>query len=171
MDGGQLSALLESDRRLRRRSRNHETRILQNRNLSISGRPCSQLCSEARSAPPSSLRPIGSPCRMQFKRRSRPTSTCLWPKPRVEEAEGARQRSMSAALLPRVNAQTYANYQNRDLRALGISLPARLPASPMSSGRFQTTIFSIYAQQNVIDLESYRALEGQRARARCGQDG
>ena len=36
---------------------------------------------------------------------------------RVEEAEAARLRSLSAALLPRVNAQTYANVQNRDLRA------------------------------------------------------
>src|ERR1035437_10700622 len=42
---------------------------------------------------------------------------------RVDEAEGARQRSLSAALLPRVNAETYANVQNRNLRAFGISVP------------------------------------------------
>src|ERR1039458_4476670 len=42
---------------------------------------------------------------------------------RVEEAEGTRLRRLSAALLPRVNAQSYANVQNRDLRAFGISVP------------------------------------------------
>lgn len=40
----------------------------------------------------------------------------------VEEAEAARRRSLSAALLPRVNAQSYANVQNRDLQAFGLSL-------------------------------------------------
>ncbi len=41
---------------------------------------------------------------------------------RVEEAEGTRMRRLSAALLPRVNAQSYANVQNRNLRAFGIFL-------------------------------------------------
>ena len=36
---------------------------------------------------------------------------------RVDEAEGTRQRRLAAALLPRVNAQAYANYQNHDLQA------------------------------------------------------
>ena len=42
---------------------------------------------------------------------------------RVEEAEGTRMRRLSAALLPRVNAQTYANYQNHNLQAQGLSFP------------------------------------------------
>src|ERR1039457_5116276 len=42
---------------------------------------------------------------------------------RVDEAEGTRQRRLAAALLPRVNAQVYANVQNRDLNAFGLSLP------------------------------------------------
>jgi outer membrane protein TolC len=77
---------------------------------------------------------------------------------RVDEAEGARQRSMAAALLPRVNAQTYANYQNRDLRAFGISLPAipGFAGLPSVVGPFSNYDFRIYAQQNVIDLQSYR---------------
>ena len=80
---------------------------------------------------------------------------------RVDEAEGARERSMSAALLPRVNAQTYANYQNRDLRAMGISLPAipGFAGLPSVVGPFSNYDFRVYAQQNVIDLQSYRNLK------------
>jgi outer membrane protein TolC len=73
---------------------------------------------------------------------------------RVSDAEGARQRSMSAALLPRVNAQTYANYQNRNLRAMGISVPG-LPI-PGVVGPFSNYDARIYAQQNVLDLATYR---------------
>ncbi len=76
---------------------------------------------------------------------------------RVEESEGARQRSMSAALLPRVNAQTYANMQNRNLRAFGISVPG-LPL-PAVVGPFSNYDVRIYAQQNVIDLASYRTFK------------
>lgn len=76
---------------------------------------------------------------------------------RVEESEGARDRSMSAALLPRVNAQTYANVQNRNLRAFGISVPG-LPL-PAVVGPFSNYDARIYAQQNVIDLATYRAFK------------
>ncbi len=76
---------------------------------------------------------------------------------RVEEDEGTRARSLSAALLPRVNAQVYANYQNRDLRAFGISLPG-VPI-PSVVGPFSNYDFRIYAQQNIVDLASYRALK------------
>ncbi len=76
---------------------------------------------------------------------------------RVEEAEGARMRSLSAALLPRVNAQTYANAQNRDLRAFGISLPG-IPI-PKVVGPFSNYDFRVYAQQNIVDLQSYRGLK------------
>lgn len=76
---------------------------------------------------------------------------------RVEEDEGARSRSLSAALLPRVNSQVYANYQNRNLRAFGISVPG-LPL-PNVVGPFSNYDFRIYAQQNVIDLASLRALK------------
>ena len=76
---------------------------------------------------------------------------------RVDEAEGARERSLSAALLPRVNAQTYANVQNRNLRAFGISVPG-IPF-PSVVGPFSNYDFRVYAQQNVIDLESYRTFK------------
>jgi len=74
---------------------------------------------------------------------------------RVEEAEGTRMRRLSAALLPRVNAQAYANVQNRDLQAFGISLPGM----PAVVGPFSNYDFRIYAQQNVVDLQSYRGLK------------
>ena len=55
----------------------------------------------------------------------------------VEEAEGTRVRRLSAALLPRVNVQSYANLQNRNLRAFGISFPG-VPdvVGPFSQLRF-----------------------------------
>jgi outer membrane protein TolC len=74
---------------------------------------------------------------------------------RVDEAEGTRERRLSAALLPRVNAQTYANVQNRDLRAFGISAPGL----PEVVGPFSNYDFRVYAQQNIVDLESYRGLK------------
>lgn len=76
---------------------------------------------------------------------------------RVDEAEGARQRSLSAALLPRVNAETYANFQNRSLRAFGISVPG-LPV-PSVVGPLSNYDARIYAQQNVLDLATYRAFK------------
>jgi outer membrane protein TolC len=76
---------------------------------------------------------------------------------RLDESAGARERSLSAALLPHVSAQAYANYQNRDLRAFGISVPG-LPL-PNVVGPFSNYDFRIYAQQNVIDLASYRTFK------------
>lgn len=74
---------------------------------------------------------------------------------RVEEDQGARERSLAAALLPRVNAQAYANVQNRDLRAFGISAPG----FPEVVGPFSNYDFRVYAQQNVVDLQAYRELK------------
>jgi outer membrane protein TolC len=72
---------------------------------------------------------------------------------RVEEAEGTRLRRLSAALLPRVTMQSYANLQNRDLRAFGISFPG----VPDVVGPFSNYDFRVYAQQNIVDLQSYRS--------------
>jgi outer membrane protein TolC len=74
---------------------------------------------------------------------------------RVEEAEGTRMRRLSAALLPRVNAQVYANYQNHDLQAQGLSFPGL----PKVVGPLSNYDFRVYAQQNVVDLQSYRGLK------------
>ena len=73
----------------------------------------------------------------------------------VDEAAGTRQRRLAAALLPRVSAETYANVQNRDLAAFGISLPIL----PQVVGPFSNYDFRLYAQQNVLDLTSYRGLK------------
>lgn len=84
---------------------------------------------------------------------------------RVEEAEGTRIRSLSAALLPRVTAQTYANVQNRDLRAFGISLPGM----PEVVGPFSNYDVRVYAQQNVVDLASYRQLKAAQSSLDAGK--
>jgi len=73
---------------------------------------------------------------------------------RTDAAEGTRLRRLSAVLLPRVNAQTYANYQNRDLRAFGISLPGM----PEVVGPFSNYDIRLYAQQNLIDLQGLNLL-------------
>lgn len=84
---------------------------------------------------------------------------------RVEEAEGTRLRRLSAALLPRVNAQAYANMQNRDLRAFGISLPGM----PEVVGPFSNYDFRVYAQQNIVDLQSYRGLKASEQALNAGK--
>ncbi len=82
----------------------------------------------------------------------------------VEEDEGARARSL-AALLPRVNAETYANVQNRNLRAFGISFPGL----PSVVGPFSNYDFRIYAQQKIVDLASYRALKASESALGAGK--
>lgn len=71
---------------------------------------------------------------------------------RVEESQGTRTRRLSAALLPRVRSQSYANFQNRNLRAFGISAPG----FPTVVGPFSNYDFRVYAEQNIVDLQSYR---------------
>jgi outer membrane protein TolC len=72
---------------------------------------------------------------------------------RIEEAEGTRTRRLSAALLPRVRSQSYANFQNRNLRAFGISAPG----IPAVVGPFSNYDFRISADQNIFDLQTYRS--------------
>jgi len=74
---------------------------------------------------------------------------------RVDEAAGTRMRRASSALLPRVSAQSYANVQNRDLRAFGISFPGL----PEVVGPFSNYDFRVYAQQNIFDLQSLHGLK------------
>jgi len=71
----------------------------------------------------------------------------------VEEAEGTRARRLSAAVLPRVSLQSYTNAQNRNLRAFGISAPGL----PEVVGPFSNYDAQFYAQQNVVDLQSYHS--------------
>lgn len=71
---------------------------------------------------------------------------------RVEEAEGTRTRRLSAALLPHVRGQSFASLQNRNLRAFGISFPG----VPEVVGPFSNYDFRLYADQNILDLQSLR---------------
>src|ERR1035438_8101641 len=72
-----------------------------------------------------------------------------------DQAEGTRQRRLSAAFLPRGNAQAYANIQKRDLRAFGISLPGM----PEVVGPFSNYDIRVYAQQNIVDRQSLHGLK------------
>ena len=74
---------------------------------------------------------------------------------RLQGAEGTRERRLAAALLPRVNAQTYANIQNRDLRAFGITIPGM----PEVVGPFSNYDIRLYAQQNIVDRQSLHGLK------------
>lgn len=74
---------------------------------------------------------------------------------RVDQAEGARQRRFSAALLPRLTVETYANVHNLNLRAFGLSFPG----APSALGPLSNYDFRLYGQENVVDLASYRALK------------
>lgn len=71
----------------------------------------------------------------------------------VQEAEGTRTRRLSAALFPRVRSQSYVNFQNRNLRAFGISAPGFPPVV----GPFSNYDFRVSADQNIFDLQSYRS--------------
>ena len=77
---------------------------------------------------------------------------------RIEEAEGTRTRRYSAALLPRFRSQSYANFQNRNLRAFGIAAPG----FPAVVGPFSNYDFRIAADQNILDLQSYRSYKASR---------
>jgi outer membrane protein TolC len=74
---------------------------------------------------------------------------------RVDQAEGARQRRYAAAILPRLSGQTYANLHNLNLQAFGLSFPG----APTVLGPLSNYDFRFYGQQNVVDLNSYRALK------------
>ena len=84
---------------------------------------------------------------------------------RVEETEGTRTRRLSAVLLPRVRGQSYANVQSRNLRAFGISFPG----VPEVVGPFSNFYFRIYADQNIVDLQSYRSLKASERALEAGK--
>jgi len=70
---------------------------------------------------------------------------------RVQETEGTSARRYSL-LLPRIRTQSYANFQNRNLRAFGLSFPG----IPEVIGPFSNYDFRLYAEQSILDLQSYR---------------
>ena len=68
----------------------------------------------------------------------------------VEEAGGTRQRRL-AALLPVARGESYANLQNRNLRAFGIEFPG----VPDTVGPFSNYDFRVSFEQPLLDLRSY----------------
>jgi outer membrane protein TolC len=84
---------------------------------------------------------------------------------RVDETEGTRMRRLSAALLPRVNVQTYANLQNRNLRAFGLSQPGM----PDVVGPLSNYDLRLYAQQNIFDRQSLHGLRASERSVDAGR--
>jgi len=92
---------------------------------------------------------------------------------RVAQAQGTVVRRHAAALLPRVSGTSYANVQNRNLRAFGLSVPG----IPGTVGPFSNYDVRIAAQQNLFDLTSYygykaseRAAESEQMNSRDAED-
>jgi outer membrane protein TolC len=83
---------------------------------------------------------------------------------RVQELEGTRVRRL-ASLLPKVRTQSYASLQNRNLRAFGISFPG----NPEVVGPFSNYDFRAYADQSVLDLQSYRNWKAATTLAESGK--
>lgn len=69
---------------------------------------------------------------------------------RIEEAAGTRERQL-ATLLPRVNGDSLANLENRNLAVLGVSVPG----IPTVVGPFAYYDFRVAANQPVIDREAF----------------
>jgi outer membrane protein TolC len=83
---------------------------------------------------------------------------------RLQESEGTSTRRFSQ-LLPHVSAQSYANYQNRSLSALGLSFPG----IPGVVGPFSNYDFRVYASQSVLDLQSYRSWKASKDQIQSGK--
>ena len=84
---------------------------------------------------------------------------------RIEEAEGTRTRRLSSSLLPHVRSESYANVQNRNLRAFGISAPG----FPSVVGPFSNYDFRIAADQNLFDLQSYHGYKASQHAVEASQ--
>lgn len=68
------------------------------------------------------------------------------------EAAGARERA-SSPLLPRITADHVTSLQNRNLQALGLSMPG-LPI-PAVVGPFSNYDYRVFASQSIIDRQAY----------------
>ncbi|MBW4054687.1 MAG: TolC family protein [Proteobacteria bacterium] len=73
---------------------------------------------------------------------------------RIEEANGSRERRLSA-YLPHVHIETPIAYQTRNLKAQGISFPN----TPSIVGPFTSYDFRVYGDQTILDLQSYHSIK------------
>ncbi|HXE75685.1 MAG TPA: TolC family protein [Candidatus Xenobia bacterium] len=83
----------------------------------------------------------------------------------IEEAQGTRQRRLSA-LLPVARAETYANLQNRNLRAFGLNAPG----IPDVIGPFSNFDVRAYVEQPILDLRSYRRWQASQQQERATRE-
>lgn len=83
---------------------------------------------------------------------------------RVDEAEGTRERRLSA-YLPHLRLETPFAWQTRNLRAQGISLPN----APAVVGPFTSYDFRIYGEQSILDLQSYHAIKASEEEKKARQ--
>jgi len=77
----------------------------------------------------------------------------------IDEAAGTQERKQSA-LLPHVTTESYANLQNRNLRAFGFGF-AGVPI-PLVVGPFSNYDFRFYADQTLVDLQAYHTLQASK---------
>lgn len=84
---------------------------------------------------------------------------------RAVQAQGTVLRRRAAALLPRVNGTSYANVQNRNLRAFGLSIPG----IPGTVGPFSNYDVRISAQQNIFDLNNFHTYKASEKAAESEQ--
>ena len=77
----------------------------------------------------------------------------------VDEAAGTQQRKESA-LMPKVTTESYANLQNRNLRAFGFGF-AGFPI-PLVVGPFSNYDFRFYVDQPVVDLQAYHTYQASK---------
>ncbi|HKO03305.1 MAG TPA: TolC family protein [Candidatus Acidoferrales bacterium] len=77
----------------------------------------------------------------------------------VDEAAGTQERRQ-AALLPQVTSESYANLQNRNLKAIGFSFPG-VPI-PTTVGPFSNFDFRVYANQTLFDRQAYHTLQSSK---------
>jgi len=84
----------------------------------------------------------------------------------VNELEGTRERRL-ASLFPRVSADSLANRQNLNLKALGFSIPS-IPI-PTVVGPFNRYDFRVSANQALIDREAYHNWKASEKQAQASR--
>lgn len=77
----------------------------------------------------------------------------------ADEADGTRERRQSV-LLPHVSSESYANFQNRNLRAFGF--PFVGTSIPLTVGPFSNYDFRLYADQTLVDRQAYHTFQASK---------
>jgi outer membrane protein TolC len=86
----------------------------------------------------------------------------------VEEGEAGSKRLKSLALYPHVQAQVYANVQKLSLDAFGLTGIATV-ALPEVTGPFSNYDVHFAAEENIVDLQSYRQWKASQLAVKAGK--